>query len=276
MNFRLPIHHSHLSFVSPKSRISSNAIRAQRNEITAVTDRASCALAVNEFRCRVFSRRIFFETGMLARDKLDSIVVIIIIDDERRTREERTREKERERKKKKGRVKIFPKEAWIQEQGRREPGTNVSNGRRWRNYLLTYILSHYSDDVGQRRIISMLSPPVPPSPSRTGCSGDHVRRMNSTCRCTCRSYITRSSLERKRVAVLHLSSYRLIPWKEKCDRVTCTRQPLASIHATTAAVPSINAGFILFFSVPLVLLARYKAIFGTKSSMWRESKITED
>lgn len=143
-------------------------------------------------------------------------------------------------------MKIFPKEAWIQEQGRREPGTNVSNGRRWRNYLLTYILSHYSDDVGQRRIISMLSPPVPPSPSRTGCSGDHVRRMNSTCRCTCRSYITRSSLERKRVAVLHLSSYRLIPWKEKCDRVTCTRQPLASIHATTAAVPSINAGFILF------------------------------
>lgn len=84
--------------------------------------------------------------------------------------------------------------------------------------------------------------------------------MNSTCRCTCRSYITRSSLERKRVAVLHLSSYRLIPWKEKCDRVTCTRQPLRSIHATTAAVPSINTGFV--FAILLFRPARLGPVQG--------------
>lgn len=125
------------------------------------------------------------------------------------------------------------------EQEWREPGTNVSNGRRWRNYLLTYILSHYSDDVGQRRIISM-----PPPPPQTGCAAAEI---------TCRAWIPRVGARADRTypdrrwkerESLHLSSYGLIPWKEKCDRVTCARRPLRSIHATTAAVPSINTGLV--------------------------------
>lgn len=145
LNFRLPLVCSHLPFVSPNQESSltrSNKIRVQSYKITeAVTDRGSCALAVNwssvvEF---LLTSNLLWKlrySNVINSIRFDSLSTYYYVD---------TREREREKKKERTRTewKFFQ----MENIGLRSKGDENARGRTWvtgvdgeTTYLLAYLV----------------------------------------------------------------------------------------------------------------------------------------
>lgn len=144
LNFRLPLVCSHLPFVSPNQESSltrSNKIRVQSYEIT---DRGSCALAVNWSSVVEF----LFTSNLLWKLRYSNVINSF---DSIRCRHiitsTRVKEREWEREKKKERTRTEWKFFQMENIGLRSKGDENARGRTWvtgvdgeTTYLLAYLV----------------------------------------------------------------------------------------------------------------------------------------